>query len=73
MKSFFTLLLAILLLAGPALAQTSDPVRTKLDLIFANLDASQVPTGYLAEYATPLLPLDTYPGTVLASSMSEKA
>ena len=42
MKKFFPLLLAVLLGAGPALAQTAapDPVRAKLDLIFANLDKS---------------------------------
>lgn len=38
MKHGFTLLLGALLLARPALSQTPDPVRQKLDLIFANLD-----------------------------------
>ncbi|MDQ2770916.1 MAG: hypothetical protein M3Y54_10505 [Bacteroidota bacterium] len=65
MKHFFALLLAALLLAGPALAQTTDPVRTKLDLIFANLDKSQVPTGRLAEAAVPLAPLANFDGVVL--------
>lgn len=57
MKNSFTLLLAALLLAGPVHAQTTDPVRQKLDLIFANIDKNQVPTGRLAEAAVPLAPL----------------
>jgi len=46
----------------------ADSLRRKLYQVFAHIDANQVPTGYLAEYATPLLPLDTYSGTVLADS-----
>lgn len=65
MKHLFTLLLAALLLAGPAHAQTTDPVRQKLDLIFANIDKSQVPTGRLAEAAVPLAPLQNFDGLVL--------
>ncbi len=60
-------LLATLLLPLSLRAQTSDPLRQKLDLVFANLDKTQVPTGYLAEYATPLLPLAPFNG-VLADS-----
>ncbi len=42
MKYLFSYLLSLLLLAGspPARAQTSDPVRQKLDNIFTNLDRS---------------------------------
>ncbi|WP_151089370.1 hypothetical protein [Hymenobacter baengnokdamensis] len=56
MKKRCTYLLAWLLLATPALAQTPDPVRLKLDAVFANLDKSQVPTGRLLEAAVPLGP-----------------
>ena len=67
MKHLLTLLLAALLLTSTtsAYAQTPDPVRQKLDLIFANLDKSQVPTGRLAEYALPLAPLVNFDGRVL--------
>ena len=70
MKNFFPLLLAALLGAGPALAQTAapDPVRAKLDLIFANLDKSQVPTGRLLEYAVPLAPVAAFDGAALRDS-----
>ncbi len=47
MKYLFPYLLGLLLLAGTARAQTSDPVRQKLDNIFTNLDRSQVPSGRL--------------------------
>ncbi len=40
---------AFLLVNLCAFAQT-DPVRTELDLIFQNIDKTQVPTGYLNEY-----------------------
>ena len=67
MKHLLTLLLAALLLTSmsSAHAQTPDPVRQKLDLIFANLDKRQVPTGRLAEYALPLAPLVNFDGRVL--------
>ena len=47
MKHLFTYLLGLLLLASPTLAQTTDPVRQKLDDIFANIDKSRIPTGRL--------------------------
>jgi len=59
-----------LALWGPAqlLAQVSDPTRATLDNIFAPLDKSQVPTGFLAEDALPLVPLDVFNGTLTDSS-----
>ncbi|WP_310396476.1 hypothetical protein [Hymenobacter sp.] len=39
----FPLLLHALLLGPAAQAQAPDPVREKLDLVFANIDKSQVP------------------------------
>lgn len=64
MNKLFTLLLGALLLTRITHAQTGDPVRTKLDLIFANLDKSQVATGRLAEAAVPLAPLQGFDGTL---------
>ncbi len=68
MKHVFTLLLGALLLAHSAYAQTTDPVRQKLDQIFANLNKSQVPTGRLAEAAVPLAPLQNFDGWNLSDS-----
>ncbi len=47
---------------------TPDPVRATLNNIFAPLDKTQVPTGLLAEYALPLVPLDVFDGTLTDSS-----
>ena len=48
MKLIVTLT-ALLLTHFCAFAQT-DPVRTEQNLIFQNIDKSQIPTGYLNEY-----------------------
>ena len=48
MKLIITLT-ALLLINVYAFAQT-DPVRTEQDLIFQNIDKTQIPTGYLNEY-----------------------
>ena len=63
-------LLVVLALFGPASlrAQGSDPTRATLDNVFAPLDKSQVPTGFLAEYALPLVPLGVFNGTATDSS-----
>jgi hypothetical protein len=68
MNRFYLVLLLALL--GPAhlRAQTSDPTRVALDNLFAPLDKSQVPTGFLAESALPLVPLDVFNGTLTDSS-----
>ena len=72
MKQFFTLALAALLLGGaPVRAQTADPVQQKRDLVFANLDKSQVPTGRLAEYALPLAPLRLFDGSLRDSGRTD--
>ena len=60
MKTFTLGLLALAaLLAAPAHAQTSggDSLRQQLSAVFAGLDKSQVPTGYLAEAGIRLLEL----------------
>ena len=69
MKKLYSFLLA-LALCGPArlYAQAVDPTRAALDNVFANVDKSQVPTGFLAEYALPLVPLDVFNGTLTDSS-----
>lgn len=69
MKQLFSFLL-VLSLWGPGhlFAQAVDPTRAALDNVFANIDKSQVPTGFLAEYALPLVPLDVFNGTLADSS-----
>ena len=69
MNKLFTFLL-LLALCGPTrlLAQADDPTRAALDNVFAHVDKSQVPTGFLAEYAQPLVPLDVFNGTLTDSS-----
>jgi hypothetical protein len=49
------------------MAQT-DPLRQKLDLVFANINKNQVPTGFLEEYGSPLLPLDVFSGMLSDSN-----
>lgn len=71
MKNLFTCLLGWLLLASPALAQTTDPVRQKLDNIFAPLDKSQVPTGRLLEAAVPLAYLPGFDGVLHDSARTD--
>ncbi|GAA3930529.1 hypothetical protein [Hymenobacter algoricola] len=73
MRLFLRLLCVLLLSQLPSflLAQAPDPLRQRLDAVFAPLDKSQVPTGRLAEYATPLLPLDSYPGTLADTNYTD--
>lgn len=47
---------------------SSDPVADKLDHLFAQLDKSQVPTGFLADYGTAFLPLDVFNGILTDSN-----
>ncbi|WP_201977505.1 T9SS type A sorting domain-containing protein [Hymenobacter rubidus] len=74
MKHFLRFFLAVLLsIAGLSRvwAQTAPPdaARQQLDQIFAPLDKTQVPSGYLDEYGERLLGLRAYNG-VLADSNS---
>jgi len=71
MKHLFTYLLGLLLLASPTLAQTTDPVRQKLDDIFANLDKSRIPTGRLLEAAVPLGPVASFNGVLRDSARAD--
>ena len=50
-------------------AQTGDPIRDKLDTIFQNIDKTQIPTGYLAEYGSEFTPLHWYNGVLTDSNI----
>ncbi len=50
-----------------AIAQTS-PLQDKLNHVFANIDKSQIPTGFLEEYGVPLVPLDVFNGILSDSN-----
>jgi len=84
MKQFYALLMAGLwLVSNPSLslAQStgltsnslppvaqSDALRNKLDAVFQHVDKSQIPTGFLAEYGYPFIPLDLFNNTLTDSS-----
>jgi hypothetical protein len=68
MKKLYFLLLLSLLGSSRLYAQVTDSMRLKLDYLFANLDKSQVPTGFLDAYATPLIPLTSFNGIMADST-----
>ena len=70
MKKFYVLLIAGALLVSNSLLAVaqSDTLRKKLDAVFQHVDKSQVPTGFLAEYGYPLIPLDIFNNTLTDSS-----
>jgi hypothetical protein len=68
MKKLYFLLLLSLLSPAHLYAQATDSMRLKLDYFFANIDKSQVPTGFLDAYATPLIPLASFNGTLADST-----
>ena len=59
---------ALLLIHFYAFAQTY-PVRTEQDLIYQNINKSQIPTGYLSEYG-PEVVYKKWPNAVLSDSNS---
>lgn len=59
----------ILLLSLKTKAQTDDSLRIKLNSIFLNIDKTQIPSGYLAEYGTEFTPLHWYNGVLTDSSI----
>lgn len=64
------LILAVYLIFGiyiDNLAQL-DPIRDKLNFVFANIDKSQIPTGFLEEYGINLVPLDVFNGILTDSN-----
>lgn len=74
MTRCFTFCAAVLLalpFARPAQAQAPLPTpRQALDTHFANLDKTQVPTGFLADYGLPLAPLHFHAGALNDSSLT---
>ena len=68
MKNVYFFLLLTLWVPTLVRAQVSDPTRAALDNIFSPIDKSQVPTGFLADDALPLVPLDIFNGTLTDSS-----
>lgn len=47
----------------------SDPLRDKLNTIFANINVSQIQTGFLKEYGAPLVSLEAFRGQLTDSNM----
>jgi len=47
---------------------SGDPVADKMNHIFAHLDKSQVPTGFLSDYGAEFLPLDIFNGVLTDSN-----
>ena len=68
----FLLLLVLLGLTGTARSQSNPPpqdsVRQFLDNVFANVDASQVPTPYLEDYGFRFAPLRLFNGALQDSN-----
>jgi hypothetical protein len=66
MKYIYGFILLLFLCAN-CLAQT-DPLRTQLNAVFANVNKSLVPTGFLQEYGEPLVPIDVFNGVLSDSN-----
>lgn len=58
----------ILLFASKANAQDTSSTQGLLQYILQNVDKTQVPTGILAEYGCPILPMQTFNGTLTDSN-----
>ena len=73
MKKF--LLIVLLFLLSPMVANTQDLVKLRrdLDAPLHELDFSKIPTGLLAERAVELLPFDAYDGVLRDSNYSDYA
>ncbi len=67
MKRILLTIVGLTLFVGMVDAQ-SDPLRDKLNLVFANINKSQVPTGFLEEFGVHLVPLDVFQGTLTDSN-----
>ncbi len=72
-KIYLLLLLAVLSGGFPARAQLSgsDSLQAKLTSIFANVDKSQVPSGYLYEAGVRLLEPRFYNGVLSDSNLTD--
>jgi hypothetical protein len=62
---------AIIFMALCSNAQTGDALRDKLDSIFTFIDKTQIPTGYLKEYGSEMVPLHLFNGLVTDSNSIE--
>ena len=62
---------AIIITALLSYAQTGDALRDKLDSIFTFIDKSQIPTGYLKEYGSEMVPLHLFNGLLTDSNQVE--
>lgn len=63
------ILITLSLICLKSMAQTGDPLRSKLDSVFQNIDKTQIPAGYLAEYGTEFTPLHWYNGAITDSNI----
>src|SRR5690606_25356221 len=61
----------IIFMALFSYSQTGDPLREKLDSIFNFINKSEIPTGYLKEYGSEMLPLHVFNGILSDSNNVE--
>ena len=54
----------IIFMALFSYSQTGDLLREKLDSIFNFINKSEIPTGYLKEYGSEMLPLHLFDGLI---------
>ncbi len=71
MKKIVLAVVAIIFMAILSNAQTGDPLRDKLDSIFKFIDKTQIPTGYLKEYGSEMIPLHLFNGLLNDSNKVE--
>lgn len=65
-----TCLIVLFMYSGKMYAQSPDTSTTQklLQYIFQNVDKAQVPTGFLEEYGAPIIPMETFNGTLTDSN-----
>ncbi|GAB4045108.1 hypothetical protein [Spirosoma jeollabukense] len=51
-------------------AQSPDDYRTKMNSVFANVNKADITTGYLSEYAYPLMPLENFDGGLNSNNVT---
>jgi len=61
-----------LALSQVSIAQTTDPVRTELNRVFANLNRSAIPTGVLREYGQAFANLEQFDGSTTATNIVDE-
>lgn len=65
------LAIAAILITFFSFSQTGDPLRDKLDSIFKFIDKTQIPTGYLKEYGSEMVPMHLFNGLLTDSNKVE--